>query len=78
MNSDTLVFNLQRKNPLTVRQGLLEDNVKKIRTSIDSDLIDQFKDRMMEDIQINLPTKDFKRFGKAKAMAYQGVLEDDD
>lgn len=77
-SSDTLNFNLARTNPLVVRQGLLQDNLKKIRSSIDSDLIDHFKDRMAGDHKLNLPTNDFKRFGKAKAMAYQGVIEDDD
>lgn len=77
-SSDTLNFNLARTNPLVVRQGLLQDKLKKMRTSIDSDLIDQFKDRMIDEHRVNLPTKDFKRFGKAKGMAYQGVFEDDE
>lgn len=77
-SSDTLNFNLARTNPLVVRQGLLQDKLKKMRTSIDSDLIDQFQDRMVDEHRINLPTNDKKRFGKAKALAYDVVFEDDE
>ena len=77
-SSDTLNFNLARTNPLVVRQGLLQDKLKKMSTSIDSDLIDQFQDRMVDEHRINLPTKDFKRYSKARDMAYKGVFEDDE
>lgn len=77
-SKDTLQFSLSRANPILIKQGLLQNNVKKIRNSIDSDLIDHFKDRLNEDHLLNLPKKDFKRFGKSKKIAYQGEDSMDD
>lgn len=58
-SKDTLSFSLKRANPLLIKQGLLQNNVKKIRNNIDSDLIDQFKDRMNDEHVLNLQKKRF-------------------
>lgn len=77
-SKDTLSFSLKRANPLLIKQGLLQNNVKKIRNNIDSDLIDQFKDRMNDEHVLNLQKKDFKRFGKSRKISYQGEDSMDD
>lgn len=77
-SKDTLQFSLNRANPFLIRQGLLQNNVKKIRNSIDSDLIDQFKDKLSVDHKLNLPKYNLSRFSQAKKMSYQGLDSMDD